>query len=172
MEKKVWTEPKPMCEKLLYLIGVPSQYIDNYDTLNKGVMIEVRKLCSLRSMIIANFTGINDEFRNRVQLADISLTARYVADLAKCGINIVNSGSLSRNIIELNQLIDARMEKIALGFKHIPQEWIQEIFSMPNGDEIDGVRAAVRKYRQFKNFYPYQKYINWPFAETPEEQRS
>ena len=172
MEKKIWTEPKPMCEKLLYLIGVPSQYIDNYDTLNKGVMIEVRKLCSLRSMLIANFTGINDEFRNRVQLADISLTARYVADLAKCGINIVNSGSLSRNIIELNHLIDARMEKIALGFKHIPQEWIQEIFSMPNGDEIDGVRAAVRKYRQFKNFYPYQKYINWPFAETPEEQRS
>ena len=57
MEKKVWTEPKPMCEKLQYLIGVPSQYIDNYDTLNKGVMIEVRKLCSLRSMIIANFTG-------------------------------------------------------------------------------------------------------------------
>ena len=27
-------------------------------------------------------------------------------------------------------------------------------------------------YRQFKNFYPYQKYINWPFAETPEEKRS
>ena len=102
MAKKEWTEPKPMCEKLQYLIGVPSQYIDNFDTLNKGVMIEVRKLCALRSMIIANFTGINDEFRNRVQLADISLTARYVADLAKCGINIVNSGSLSRNIIELN----------------------------------------------------------------------
>lgn len=172
MAKKEWAEPKPMCEKLQYLIGVPSQYIDNFDTLNKGIMIEVRKLCALRSMIIANFSDINEEFKNRVQLADISLTARFVSDLAKLEINIVNSGSLSRNVIELNQLIDARMEKIALGFKYLPQEWIQEIFSMPAGDTIDGVRAAVRKYRKFKNYYPYQKYINWPFAETPEEQRS
>lgn len=172
MAKKEWTEPKPMCEKLQYLIGVPSQYIDNFDTLNKGVMVEVRKLCAFRSMLIANFSDINEQFKNHVQLADISMTARFVADLAKLEINIVNSGSLSRNVIELNQLIDARMEKIALGFKGIPQEWIQEIFSMPNGDDVPGVRAAVRKYRQFKNYYPYQKYINWPFAETPEEQRA
>ena len=172
MAKKVWTEPKPMCEKLQYLIGVPSQYIDNFDALNKGVMAETRKLCSLRSLIIANFTDINEQFRNGVQLADIPMTARLVSDIAKYDINIVNAGSLSRNVIELNSLIDARIEKIALGFKGIPQEWIQEMFSMPAGDTIDGVRMAVRRYRQFKNFYPYQKYVNWPFAETPEEKRS
>lgn len=172
MAKKEWTEPKPICEKLQYLIGVPSQYIDNFDALNKGVMVEVRKLCALRSMIIANFTEINEQFKNRVQLADIPQTARLVADLAKYGIEIVNIGSLSRNVMELNDLIDVRIEKIALGFKHIPQAWIQELFHMPNGNEIDGVRTAVRRYRQFKNFYPYQKYINWPFAETPEEKRS
>ena len=172
MAKKAWTEPKPMCEKLQYLIGVPSQYIDNFDTLNKGVLAEARKLCSLRALIIANFTDINEQFRNRVQLADIPMTARLVADLAKYEINIVNSGSLSRNVIELNQLIDERIEKISLGFKGIPREWIQELFQMPNGDEVDGVRTAVRRYKQFKNFYPYQKYVNWPFAETPEEKRS
>lgn len=172
MAKKVWTEPKPMCEKLQYLIGVPSQYIDNFDTLNKGVMAETRKLCSLRSLIIANFTDINEQFRNRVQLADIPMTSRLVADLTKYEINIVNSGSLSRNVIELNSLIDERIEKIALGFKGIPREWIQEMFQMPNGNDVDGVRVAVRRYRQFKNFYPYQKYVNWPFAETPEEKRS
>lgn len=170
--KKVWTEPKPMCEKLQYLIGVPSQYIDNFDALNKGVMAETRKLCSLRSLIIASFTDINEQFRNGVQLSDIPMTARLVSDITKYGINIVNAGSLSRNVIELNTLIDARIEKIALGFKGIPQEWVQEMFSMPAGDTIDGVRAAVRRYRQFKNFYPYQKYVNWPFAETPEEKRS
>jgi hypothetical protein len=125
MAKKAWTEPKPMCEKLQYLIGVPSQYIDNFDTLNKGVLAEARKLCSLRALIIANFTDINEQFRNRVQLADIPMTARLVADLAKYEINIVNSGSLSRNVIELNQLIDERIEKISLGFKGIPREWIQ-----------------------------------------------
>ena len=172
MAKKAWTEPKPMCEKLQYLIGVPSQYIDNFDTLNKGVMAETRKLCSLRSLIIANFTDINEQFRNRVQLADIPMTSRLVADLTKYEINIVNSGSLSRNVIELNSLIDERIEKIALGFKGIPREWIQEMFQMPNGNDVDGVRVAVRRYRQFKNFYPYQKYVNWPFAETPEEKRS
>lgn len=172
MAKKVWTEPKPMCEKLQYLIGVPPQYIDSFDTLNKGLMAETRKLCSLRSLIIASFTDINEQFRNGVQLADIPMTARLVSDITKYDINIVNSGSLSRNVIELNKLIDERIEKIALGFKGIPQEWIQEMFSMPAGDTIDGVRMAVRRYRQFKNFYPYQKYVNWPFAETPEEKRS
>lgn len=173
MAKKEWTEPKQLCEKLQYLIGVPSQYLDNFDTLNKAsIMVETRKLCALRSLIIAKFTEINEQFRNGVQLADISMTARLVADLAKYDIEIVNSGSLSRNVMELNEWIDERMEKIALGFKGIPQEWIQELFHMPNGDEVDGVRAAVRKYRQYKNFYPYQKYINWSFAETPEEQRS
>ena len=172
MAKKEWTEPKPMCEKLQYLIGVPSQYIDNFDALNKGIMAETRKLCSLRSLIIANFTDINEQFRNRVQLADIPMTTRLVSDIAKYNIEIVNSGSLSRNVMELNELIDARIEKIALGFKGIPQEWIRELFQMPNGNDVDGVRAAVRRYRQFKNFYPYQKYINWPFAETPEEKRS
>lgn len=172
MAKKAWTEPKPMCEKLQYLIGVPSQYIDNFDALNKGIMAETRKLCSLRSLIIASFTDINEQFRNGVQLSDMPMTARLVSDIAKYDINIVNAGSLSRNVIELNQLIDARIEKIALGFKGIPQEWIQEMFSMPAGDTIDGVRAAIRRYRQFKNFYPYQKYVNWSFAETPEEKRS
>lgn len=172
MAKKEWTEPKPMCEKLQYLIGVPSQYIDNFDTLNMGVMAETRKLCSLRSMIIANFTDINEQFRNRVELAEIEPTARFVSDLAKFDIQIRNLGSLSRNIIELNGLIDERMEKIALGFKGIPREWIQELFHMPNGNDIEGIRAAVRKYRQYKNFYPYQKYINWPFAETSQKKRS
>lgn len=172
MAKRIWTEPKPMCEKLQFLIGVPSQYIDNFDTLNKGVMAETRKLCSLRSLIIANFTDINEQFRNRVELRDIPATSRLVTDLLKYNIEIVNAGSLSRNVIELNTLIDTRIEKIALGFKGIPQEWIQELFRMPNGDSVDGVRVAVRRYRQFKNFYPYQKYVNWPFAETPEEKRS
>ena len=172
MAKKEWTEPKPMCEKLQYLIGVPSQYIDNFDALNKGELREIRKLCSLRSLIIDKFTEINEQFRNYVQLADISITSRLVNDLAEMGIVIQNAHSLSRNIIELNELIDARIVKVALGFKGIPREWICEMFHMPNGDEIDGVRTAVRKYRQYKNFYPYQKYINWPFAETPEEKRS
>ena len=172
MAKKEWTEPKPMCEKLQYLIGVPSKYIDNFDILNKGAYREIRKLCSLRSLLIAMFTEINEQFRNYIQLADISVTSKLVNDLAEMGIVIKNSISLSRNIIELNSLIDARMEKVANSFKYIPQEWIQELFHMPNGDEVDGVRAAVRRYRQFQNFYPYQKYINWPFAETPEEKRS
>lgn len=172
MAKKVWTEPKPMCEKLQYLIGVPSQYIDSFDALNKGVMAETRKLCSLRSVIIANFTDINEQFRNHMPLEEISQTARLVADLAKYNITIENAASLSRNVMELNEMIDARIEKISLGFKGIPQEWIQEMFHMPNGDGVDGVRVAVRRYRQFKNFHPYQKYVNWPFAETPEEKRS
>ena len=43
---------------------------------------------------------------------------------------------------------------------------------MPDGDTVDGVKEAIRRYRKFKNSYPYQKYINWDFALTSEEQRS
>lgn len=162
----------PLCKKLQYLIGVPAKYIDDYGTLNEGVWREVRKLCSLRSMIIANFTEINEQFRQGVELRDIEMTGWIVNDLALLGITINNAHSLSRNVIELNELIDDRMKDVALEFDYLPEEWIQELFHMPNGDDVDGVRAAVRKYRQYKNFYPYQKYINWSFAETPEAQRS
>lgn len=165
-------EEKTLSDKLRYLIGVPSQYIDTYDALNKGMLKETRKLCALRSLIIANFTEINEQFRKNVQLVDIKTTARFVHDLENFNIEIRNLGSLSRNVIQLNELIDARMEKLSLGFKYLPCEWIQEMFHMPNGDTVDGVRTAARKYRQFKNNYPYQKYINWPFESTPQEMRS
>lgn len=172
MAKKAWTEPKPLCEKLQYLIGVPAQYLDNFESLNKGSMVEVRKLCNLRSIIIANFTDINSQFREGVSLGDIKDTSRLVADCAKCGIIIENKFSLSRNVIELNELINEKIKPISMGFRPLPAEWVQDLFVMPNGDTTDGVRAAVRRYRQFKNFYPYQKYINWNFAETSEEKRS
>lgn len=172
MTKKAWTEPKPLCEKLQYLIGVPAQYIDHYESLNTGSLVEARRLCNLRSFLIAQFTEINTQFRGGEELADIKETSRLVHDLAKCNINITNASSLSRNIIELNIMIDACIDKIAHSFKDIPADWVRDLFHMPNGETVDGVRVAVRRYRQFKNFYPYQKYINWPFAETPEEKRS
>lgn len=168
---KTWVK-KPICEKFLYMIGVPAQYIDHYDDLNKGALSEVRKLCSLRSMIIANFTDINDKFRKGEQLSEMKETARYVADVAKFGVVIENKSSLSRNVMELNELIDQHVFLLAKGFKNIPEEWVRDIFHMPEGDSVDGVRTALRRYRQFKNCYPYQKYVNWPFAEMTDEQRS
>ena len=85
-------------------------------------MVEIRKLCALRSTIIANFSEINSEFKNRVQLADITYTTHLVSELAKLGFEIQNSGSLSRNVIELNTLIDSRIEGATLHFRGIPRE--------------------------------------------------
>ncbi len=162
---------QPLCEKLWYLIGVPSQYIDSFEVLNQGPMVEIRKLCSLRSIIIANFMGINEQFKNQVQLREIPETSKLIKDLFKHNIEIVNIGSLSRNVMELNKLIDIRIEQVTFDDNDILQEWIQDLFRMPNGDAIAGVQTAVRKYRQFKNYYPYQKYINWPFEATLKEDR-
>ena len=162
----------PLCKKLQYLIGVPAKYIDDYDTLNDGVWREIRKLCSLRSMIIANFTEINEQFSSGVELRDIDATGWIVNDLALLGITINNAHSLSRNVMALNELIDDRVKDVSLEFDYLPEEWIQELLHMPNGDTVGGVQDALRRYRQFKNYYPYQRYINWPFAETPEEKRS
>lgn len=163
---------KALCYKLQYLIGVPARYIDNYVALNKGVLIKIRALCNLRSTLIANFREINIQFSQGKSLGDIKATARLVEKCAQCGVSIENKYSLSRNIIELNQLIEDLIQPISLGFKPLPAEWIQELFVMPNGDVIDGVRDAVRKYSNYKKFYPYQKYINWSFAGTKEEIRT
>jgi len=163
---------KPICQKLQYLIGVPKKYIDNFEEFDKGVLSTIRKLCSLRSVIIEKFTDINNEFRNGVQLSEIGFTTKLISDLAQCDISIENRPSLSRNVIELNELIAEKVKPVSLGFYPIPEEWIQELFNMPAGDTIEGVKNATRKYRQFKNYYPYQKYINWPFESTSEERRS
>ena len=173
MAKEKYKEPNPICQKLQYLIGVPSQYIKDFEALNnKGVMIETRKLCCLRNAIISNFVDVKEQFKQGVQLADIQITSRLVSDLRKYGIEIKNQLSLSRNVMEINDLIDTRIEKLVGGFKGIPQEWIQELFQVPNKNDIDGVRVAVRRYNQFKTFYPYQRYINWDFSVIPEEKRS
>lgn len=165
-------EEKILCQKLQYLVGVPSRYIDNFDDLNKGILKQIRKLCSLRTVILANFSAINTEFKNFKELRDISLVASYFTELDALGIVIDKARNLSMQVAGLNALIDERIEKISLGFKWIPPEWIQEIFHMPDGDTVEGVQAAKTRYRQFKNYYPYQRYINWPFAETPEEIRT
>ena len=150
----------PLCKKLQYLIGVPAKYIDDYDTLNDGVRREIRKLCSLRSMIIANFTEINEQFSSGVELRDIDATGWIVNDLALLGITINNAHSLSRNVMALNELIDDRVKDVSLEFDYLPEEWIQELLHMPNGDTVGGVQDALRRYRQFKNYYPYTISMN------------
>ena len=147
----------PICQNLKYLIGVPAKYIDDYEKFDKGVLQTIRKLCSLRSVIIDKFSEINEEFRRGVQLSKISLTEKLVAVLSKCNISIENRPSLSRNVIELNELIAEKIKPVSLGFYPLVEEWIQELFTMPKGDTIEGVKMPhvntinIRTITRFKS---------------------
>ena len=172
MEQTTLCESKHLCEKLQYLIGVPAQYLDNFAALDKSPYTDIRNLCSLRSVIIEKFNHISDNRRKLNGLSNVEDTRHFVAAFENNGIHITNHLSLHVYVIELNKVINEKIESISLEFSPIPAKWIQELFMMPDGDTVDGVKEAIRRYRKFKNSYPYQKYINWDFALTSEEQRS
>lgn len=161
-----------LCKKLQFLIGVPEQFLDGYDDY-QGLPIEVRRLCKLRSTIVSRFFDINKKFRNSHSLYGVPEVKSLIDEISECDISIEKyHGSLSQQVMELNQLIDKRMEKLSTEFQPIPAEWIQELFHMPDGDTTDGVRNACIKYRKFRKYYPFQMYVNFDFAVVREELRS
>ena len=163
---------KLLCKKLQFLIGAPEQYIDECEQYS-GMLIEVRRLCKLRSAIASSFLDINEVFKINHSLYDVPELMSLIDDLAECGIIISTyHGSLSRQMMELNELIDKRMEKLSGDFRPLLAKWIEELFHMPDGDTVDGVRNASIKYQKFRNYYPYQMYINFDFAMVREEWRS
>ena len=172
MQTVLTNDSNALCKKLQFLIGAPEQYIDDFDAYN-GIHIEVRRLCTLRSSIVSNFFDINKKFCVNHSLYDVSELISQIDDLSESGIIIsVYHGSLSRQLMELNQLIDKRMEKLSTEFHPIPAEWIEELFHMPDGDTTDGVKNACIKFHKFRRYYPFQMYINFDFAVVREEQRS
>lgn len=163
--------------KVAYLIGVPQKIFENEHEppkmeifrvldLNKNARI-VRNLCILRTAIERNFKRIHEEMRfNMRSIFSLPNYVPYDAlrRLADDGISISrnNRTQLVNYVVEINRLICDRINNCKSIFPTwINWDYIRELFIMPGGLEESKTKEAAAVYGQFRNYYPYQVYINW-----------
>lgn len=160
-----------------YLIGVPLRIFENpfeppkleiYQELdlNKKARV-VRNLCRLRTTIKQNFKTINEkmiyEYKNLNSLPELVPT-ECIDQLYSDGITVIKSNrTLIQYLIEINRLVSDRINNCKEVFPlWLNWTYIRDIFIMPNGLTETGSSEAAAVYYQYKRYYPYQIYINWP----------
>lgn len=153
-----------------FMLGVPEKYLPNMEKCS--FLSKVRALCNLRSAIVGQFSEVNTAHKNGDALTTIKETRNPAQMLAeKYNFTPNEQTSLSRIVMELNEAIDKEVNNVPT-FENIPKEWVQELFHMPEGNTVEGVREAVKKFRKYSQSYPSRKYLNWDFAATPESLRA
>jgi len=158
-----------------YLIGVPLRIFENeveppeigaYHKLSadKNARI-IRNLCMLRTAVERGFGKIfqimNTEFRGLAAIPEY-IPVECISQLSKDGVQIKSNQKLDQYIIDFNQHISDRINNIKDLFPvWITWSYIKNLFIMPNGLTVTGIKAAAEEYYANLNFYPYQMYINW-----------
>lgn len=160
--------------KMAYLLGVPKRHIEN-DQARHDVFIQleqdknariVRNLCMLRTAIELNFKTIMDhmrfEYRSLMTIEEIPKEA--IKQLTEDGISIIKSHmSLVEYVVQINKLISDRINNCKSIFPMwINWNYVRDVFIMPNGLSEEGAKAAAATYYEYKSYYPYQVYMNWP----------
>ncbi len=158
-----------------YLLGVPERIFQNehesprldiYMELekNKNARI-VRNLCVLRTAIERNFKNINEKMR--FEYKGLTAIPEYVpidaiTGLSSDGVTLKTGSKLTQHIIEINRLIMDRINNCKDLFPiWIKWEYLRNIFIMPNGLTEEGTKEAANIYYSYKEYYPYQVYLNW-----------
>ncbi|MBR2421338.1 MAG: NYN domain-containing protein [Oscillospiraceae bacterium] len=167
--------------RVAYLIGVPKKIFENeheppqleiYRELEKDRNARIiRNLCMLRTAIEQNYKKINDQMyydvKNLHSLPDL-VPQESLRGLMADGIEIEKSNyKLTQYLIDINRYITNYINNCK-GLFPIWVEWdyIKKLFIMPNGLNEHGLKAAAVDYYSNKNGYPYQVYINWPYAKA------
>ena len=137
---------------------------DNLKT-NKNARI-IRNLCVVRNGIEKHYIAISRAFVQ--EFKSIGSVPNYipsaaVEELTRDGINLHrNRPDVDQYLIEINREIGNRINNIKSLFPEwLKWEYIRALFIMPNGQKIEGIKAAGAEYNSNRNRYPYQCYINW-----------
>lgn len=163
---------------MAYLIGVDESYYQSntdeerpqiaiYQKLktNKNARI-IRNLCIIRTGIEKNYMAISrafvQEFKNIGSVPDY-IPSSAVEELSRDGINLHHSRpDVNQYLIDINREIGSRVNNIKDLFPEwLKWEYIRPLFIMPNGQKLEGIKAAGAEYNSNRNRYPYQCYINW-----------
>ncbi|MBS6803537.1 MAG: NYN domain-containing protein [Clostridiales bacterium] len=165
-----------LVSKVAYLIGVPRRIFESkheppkleiYEELEKNRHARiVRNLCRLRTAIEANFRRINAgmvrDFKNLYSLPEL-IPQECITQLAQDGVSIIKANyTLAQYIVDINRLIMDRINNCKEVFPlWLNWSYLKNLFIMPNGLKKEGTQAAAALYHEFRDFYPYQMYINW-----------
>ena len=163
---------------IAYLIGVDDSYYQSntdeerpqiaiYQKLktNKNARI-IRNLCIIRTGIEKNYLSISrafaQEFKNIGSVPDY-IPSSAVEELSRDGVNLHRSRpDVNQYLIDINREIGNRVNNIKNLFPEwLKWEYIRPLFIMPNGQKLEGIKAAGAEYNSNRNRYPYQCYINW-----------
>lgn len=166
--------PNPIGQTLAYLAGVQKPYMDEfiYGTLKKDPEARLfRALCSVRTAIIQTWAETVEEYKGHPNrpLSELSKIGRVVKELEAEGIVLERDFSLSRVVIQLNRRVETLAKPLVL--RLLKDGGLADIFIMPAGDTIQGVREAVTAYGPMKSFFPYQKWVNWDFTKGGANQK-
>ncbi len=169
------TDKYTIVSRVAFLVGVNKKYyetenstlsIDEFNTLskNKNATI-IRNLCILRTAFERSYRNINEKMtRQYMGLMSIpEVPNQSLMDLAAEGINLVRSNAtLNDYIMETNRLISDRINNCKNLFPAwLEWKYLRELFIMPNGLTLKGLKAASAVYYANRSFYPFSVYINW-----------
>ena len=168
---------------MAYLIGVdqahyisdsgePGPQIAVYEkmALNKNARI-IRNLCMIRTGIEKHYTAISraffQDFKNIGSVPDY-IPQSAVLELQRDGITLHrNRPDVNQYLIDINREIGNRINNIKPLFPEwIKWDYIRALFIMPNGQKLEGIKAAGAEYNSNRNRYPFQCYINWEGGEN------
>lgn len=162
-----------------YLIGVEKRHFENeyeppqieiYNSLdsNKSARM-IRNLCMIRTALEKNYTAVRSAFyyevKNLVTLPEY-IPVDSVTQLANDGIQLQKGRpDVDTYLIAINKELSNRIGNC----KPLFPEWlnwgyIRPLFIMPNGQKLEGLKAAGAEYNKDRNRYPYQCYMNWQGA--------
>lgn len=183
-----WAESKgarfELISKCAYMTGVYESVFNNPATPPRRETYElmdseknarvIRHLCMLRTSIWKNFGKISTEMRATgkgvLQISD-KIPQDSVRQLAEDGVEIykgTNPGQrdLNQALIFINQQIKERIGNCRNYFPDwVRWDWIQEIFLVPGGESVDGLKRAFAQFSNDWGNYPYTNYINIPQGE-------
>lgn len=166
--------------KIAYLIGysdevmisekVPVQMREVFAELekNKNARI-IRNLCIIRYRIERNFAKIQHlmkyELKNLDTMPDY-IPPKAAKQLWKDDIRLQKANYLpEKYVLDINKMLKERIDTVKDLFPiWLNWDYIRELFLMPGGHTIEGIRAVHLEYHANLKRYPYGVYINWHFG--------
>ena len=168
---------------MAYLIGVSQSYYER-DTGEESPQIEIyrklsqdknariiRNLCIVRTAIEKHYIAIArafvHEFKNIGSVPEF-IPSEVVEELYRDGITLhCNRPHVNQYLMDINREISNRINTVQSLFPEwLKWDYIRALFIMPNGQKLEGIKAAGAEYNSNRNRYPYQCYINWEGGEN------
>lgn len=124
-----------------------------------------------RTLIESNYRSIKRKIRDEYRtVITIEETANIVKALSEDGIEIARNPNkcLQTFVVETNKEISNRINNCKSIFPDwIVWKYLRNIFIMPNGTIEQKVQKHINDYYyEYKSWYPYMVYINWPSEDS------